>query len=156
MNRQKSYTVEEAKRILEKYCAYQERCHQEVEKRLIDLGMIQEARELIILHLFQHDFINEERFAKAYANGKFNNNHWGKLKIKYGLTKKNISSYNIKTGLNEISDDAYLQRLKKLAQKKLALTKESNKYTLKAKAVQFLSSKGYESSLIYKVLDDLI
>ena len=64
MQTQKSYTVEEAKRALEKYCAYQERCHKEVDQKLYNLNMIPEARELIIVHLIEHNFLNEERFAK--------------------------------------------------------------------------------------------
>ncbi|HAI16607.1 MAG TPA: recombinase RecX, partial [Xanthomarina gelatinilytica] len=67
----KTYTVEEAKRTLENYCAYQERCHKEVAQKLRDMRMIPEAIDVIIVHLLEHDFLNETRFAKSYVRGKF-------------------------------------------------------------------------------------
>ena len=71
MKNEKSYTVDQATKALEHFCAYQERCHKEVEQKLYDLKMIPEAKEKIIIHLLQHNFLNEERFAKAFARGKF-------------------------------------------------------------------------------------
>ena len=84
--------VEEAKRATEKYCAYQERCHKEVEQKLYDLNMIPEARDLIIVHLIEHNFLNEERFSKSYARGKFRIKKWGKQRITRELKFRNISS----------------------------------------------------------------
>ena len=66
-NKKLTYTVEEAKRKLEKYCIYQDRCHKEIEQKLFEMNMIEEAKNVIILHLMEHDFINEERFSKSYA-----------------------------------------------------------------------------------------
>ena len=81
MKNDKSYTVDEATKLLENYCAYQERCHKEVEQKLYDLNMIPEAKEKIIIHLLQHNFLNEERFAKAFVRGKFSIKNWGKQRI---------------------------------------------------------------------------
>ncbi len=66
-----TFTVEEAQKKLESYCAYQDRCHQEVEKKLYEMQMISEAKELILLYLMEYNFLNEERFAKSFARGKF-------------------------------------------------------------------------------------
>ena len=77
---QKSYTIKEAQKALEHYCSYQERTHREVDDKLQSLGMIPEVREKILISLLQNNFLNEERFAKAFARGKFNNNQWGRLK----------------------------------------------------------------------------
>ena len=77
-NKKLTYTVEEAKKRLESYCAYQDRCHLEVEKKLQEMHMIPEAREAILLHLMKHDFLNEERFAKSFARGKLSIKHWGR------------------------------------------------------------------------------
>ena len=71
MNPRKTYSVDEALKKLENYCAYQDRCHQEVEQKLFDMGMISQAKEKIILHLIEQTYLNEERFAKAYVRGKF-------------------------------------------------------------------------------------
>ena len=79
MKTHKTYTVEEARSRLEHYCAYQERCHKEVQQKLRDMKMIPEAVDLIVLHLLQHNFLNETRFAQAFARGKFNHKKWGKI-----------------------------------------------------------------------------
>ena len=156
MKNQKSYTVDEATRALEHFCAYQERCHKEVEKKLYDLNMIPEAKEKIILHLLQHNFLNEERFSKAFARGKFSIKKWGKVRIVNELKFKNISTYNIKSALNEIDDKEYLDTLYSIAEKKLPSIKETNSYKKKQKLSTFLISKGYESNLVYPISNSLI
>ncbi|AMC11596.1 recombinase RecX [Lutibacter profundi] len=156
MKKQKSYTVDEATKVLEHFCAYQERCHKEVEQKLYDLQMIPEAKEKIILHLLQHNFLNEERFAKAFVRGKFSIKKWGKIKIVNELKFKNISSYNIKTALKEINEEEYFSTLQKIAKKKMSLIREPNAFKKKNKLVTFLISKGYESELIYKIVNTLI
>lgn len=152
----KSYTVNEAQKILEHYCAYQERCHKEVEKKLRDLKMIPQAQEQIILHLLQHNFLNEERFAKAFVRGKFSIKKWGRNKIIRELKAKQISTYNIKTALKEINEEIYLETLHKIAIKKMALIKESNVYKKRNKLSNFLISKGFETNLVYKKSTELI
>lgn len=156
MKNQKSYTVIEATKAMEHYCAYQERCHKEVEQKLYDLNMIPEAQEFIILHLLQHNFLNEERFAKAFARGKFSIKKWGRIKIVSELKFKNISSYNIKSALSEIDEEDYLNTLQKIAEKKIQLIKEPNSFTKKNKLSTFLISKGFETELVYKMVNNLI
>lgn len=156
MKNEKSYTVDEATKLMENFCAYQERCHKEVAQKLYDLHMIPEAREKITLHLLQHNFLNEERFSKAFARGKFSIKNWGRIKIVNELKFRNISSYNIKTALKEIDEDAYLKTLQKIAEKKAAVIKEPNAFKKRSKLLTYLSSKGYESELIYEVINGLI
>ena len=156
MKNQKSYTVEEATKAMEHYCAYQERCHKEIEQKLYDLNMIPEAQEFIILHLLQHNFLNEERYAKAFVRGKFSIKNWGRIKIISELKFKNISSYNIKSGLKEIDEKDYIKTLQSLAEKKLRLIKESNSFKKKNKLSSYLISKGFETSLVYKVTNSII
>jgi len=156
MKNEKTYTVDEATKVLENYCAYQERCHKEVEQKLYDLKMIPEAKEHIILHLMQHNFLNEERFAKAFVRGKFSIKKWGKIKITNELKFKGISAYNIKSGLKEINQEDYLKTIQIVAEKKLKLLKEPNKYKKSAKLATFLISKGFESELVFKTTKDLI
>jgi len=156
MKTQKTYTVHEATKALEHFCVYQERCHKEVEKKLIAIKMIPEARDHIILHLLQNNFLNEERFSKAFARGKFSIKRWGKIRITNELKFRNISSYNIKSALKEINDDDYLASLNFIAEKKISLIKDTNKYAKKKKLSSYLMSKGYESNLVYKVVNELI
>jgi len=156
MQHQKSYTVDEATKLLENYCAYQERCHKEVEQKLYDLRMIPQAKEKILLHLMQHNFLNEERFAKSFARGKFSIKKWGRIKITNQLKFKNISAYNLKTALKEINEADYLKTLHQLAEKKLPLIKESNSFKKRNKLATYLISKGFESSLVYETVKSYI
>lgn len=156
MNLKKTYTVDEALKLLENYCVYQERCHKDVEQKLFELKLIPEAKEKILLHLMKHNFLNEERFAKAFVRGKFLNNNWGKQKIINELKFKNLSTYTIKSGLKEIADNEYLVKLQNLAQKKLTLIKEPNKYKKRAKLAQYLIAKGFESHLVYAACNNLV
>lgn len=156
MKNEKSYTVAEATKLMENFCAYQERCHKEVEQKLYNLNMIPEARDKIILHLLQHNFLNEERFSKAFARGKFSLKNWGRVRIVNELKFRNISSYNIKTALNEIDETDYLMTIKKVAEKKWSLIKEPNAFKKRSKLISYLSSKGYETEIIYKVMNGLL
>ena len=156
MKNEKSYTVAEATKLMENFCAYQERCHKEVAQKLYDLHMIPEARDKITLHLLQHNFLNEERFSKSFARGKFSIKNWGRIRIVNELKFRNISPYNIKTALKEIDEEVYLKTLQKVAEKKWAVIKEPNAFKKRSKLLTYLSSKGYESDLVYEVVNDLI
>ncbi|QIE59554.1 RecX family transcriptional regulator [Rasiella rasia] len=148
---QKTYTVEEAKRHLERYCAYQERCHKEVQKKLRDMRMIPEAIDLIIHHLLQHNFLNETRFAQAFARGKFKTKKWGKQRIVRELKFREISKYNITLALKEISEEAYLKTFHELAEKRLRqLEFETNIQKKKKKLADYLLYRGWESNLVWE------
>ncbi len=113
------HTVDEALTKLINYSVYRERCHKEVENKLNEMRMIPEAKEKIIMHLIEHDLLNEERFAKAFARGKFRIKKWGKQRIIRELKYKGISKYNIDSALKEISDVDYLNAFNELAEKKI-------------------------------------
>ena len=155
MKLKKSFTVDEIKRKLELYCVYQDRCHQEVETKMKEYLLIPEAKNLIFLHLMQHDFLNEERFAKSFARGKFRIKNWGKQRIIRELKFKKISAYNIKTGLKEIDNDEYLETIYKITKNRNELIKETNLFKKKKKLISFLMRKGYESDLIYKIVNEI-
>ena len=97
----KTYTVKEATIKLMQFCAYRDRTHNEVEEKLKSMNMIPEAQEQIIMHLMQENFLNEERFAKSFARGKFRIKKWGKCRIINELKIRGISPRNIQTGLKE-------------------------------------------------------
>ncbi|PHS67708.1 MAG: recombinase RecX [Flavobacterium sp.] len=154
---QKTYTVDEAKARLESYCAYQERCHKEVQKKLWEMKMIPEAQEIIILHLLKHNFLNESRFAQAFARGKFNHKKWGKQRIVRELKFKDISKYNINLGLKEINDEDYLNTFNILAEKRLLqLSSEKNLQKKRKKFADYLLYRGWESFLVYDKVRELI
>lgn len=153
--KKKSYTVEEALKAMEHYCAYQERCHKEVTTKLRNIGMFQDAQDHIILHLLQENYLNEERFSKAFARGKFNIKKWGRIRITNELKFRNISVYNIKSALKEIEAPIYLETLETLAQKKWEVTRESNYFKKKKKVIDFLLRRGFESALVYEITKEI-
>ena len=115
MHPQKTYTVDEAQKRLEHYCAYQERCHKDVTQKLYEMKMIPEARDQIIVHLLQHNFLNEERFAKAFVRGKFRIKKWGKQRLQLELKRKDINKTLISIALKEITDQDYYNTFNALA-----------------------------------------
>lgn len=147
-----TYTLEEARRSLEKYCVYQDRCHWEVEQKLRDMNMIPEARENILLHLMQHNFLNEERFSRSFARGKFKIKKWGNVRIANELKQRDISAYNIKAGLSEIPLDSYHRTLQELGRKRFDHIRETNFLKKRKKVADFLLRKGFESDLVYDLL----
>ncbi|MGZ3751462.1 MAG: regulatory protein RecX [Mucilaginibacter sp.] len=153
MDQQKKITDEKVGLAkAEHYCAYQERSQQEVRDKLYEWGLYPNVVENVIIQLIAGNFLNEERFANAYARGKFNQKGWGKNKIKQGLKFKKVSDVLIKKALNNINGDDYLQMLAKVIQKKGALLSDRDPYKRKYKLQQYALSRGYENDLISDVL----
>jgi regulatory protein len=145
----------EAKIKLESYCAYQERCTFEVLEKLKNFDLNDVEIEQLLQELKNDNFLNEERFARSYASGKFAIKSWGKNKIKSHLIAKRVPKEIIEIALNDLDYDEYLARLQQLATKKAAeLNKEKNPWTRKQKIMRFLASKGYETHLIYETIGD--
>jgi regulatory protein len=156
MQSSKAYSVTEATRKLEGYCAYQERCHKEVIQKLKDMRMIPEAIDQIVAHLIEHNFLNEERFAQSFARGKFNIKKWGRNRIVNELKQRNISRFNIKTALKEIDDSSYLKTLDELSKKRLSQITETNPQKRRKKLADYLLYRGWESQLVYQKIKELI
>ncbi|MBK9723040.1 MAG: RecX family transcriptional regulator [Saprospiraceae bacterium] len=134
---------------LQHYCAYQDRCQFEVEQKLKQLGADQEYADQIFMDLIRDDYLNEERFAKAYARGKFRIHHWGRNKIIAHLKSKFISAPLIKIGILEINEEDYLAELDRQIKKAFQEKKDIHK------TIQFLIGKGYESELVFEKTADL-
>jgi len=152
----KPYTLAEATKKMEHYCAYQDRCHKEVMGRLREMRMIPEAIDQIMGHLIQENHLNEERFAKSFVRGKFNIKKWGKNRIINELKHRHISSFNIKSALKEIDAEDYLTTLDALAKKRLAQIIETNIQKKKKKLANYLLYRGWESNLVHEKLKELI
>jgi regulatory protein len=141
---------------LQRFCAYQERSHGEVRSKLIELGVYGDNLEMIIVELIQDNFLNEERFARIYARGKFNIKRWGKVRIKQELKQKKISDYCIKKAMEEILEEDYVKALNELVIKKANLLQESDRYKLRQKLFTYLLQKGYEIERINVALDSFL
>lgn len=131
------------------YCAYQERCHSEVRSKLIEIGITGYDVDELISVLITEGFLNEERYARAFVKGKFNQLQWGRIKIRKGLSEKRVSPYCIEKGMEEIDEDAYLATLEELATRKWKKLKDKNPYTRRQKLARFLVQKGYENGLVW-------
>lgn len=150
------YSFLEAKQKIEAYCAYQDRCHSEVENKLFSWGLDEEDRNALIADLITNRFLDEERFAESFVSGKYNIKKWGRIKITQHLKQKRVSAYSIKKGLSQIEDKEYYATLVQLAEKKKSMLKpDKNIWNQKAKVMRFLNSRGFEQHLIYQVIDDI-
>ncbi len=155
MNYTTSYSLVEATQKAENYCAYQERCHQEVINKLVTMRMIPEAIDVIMVHLIEHDFLNETRFAASFARGKHRIKNWGTVRIIRELKMRGISDYNIKEGLKELVLEDYHTSFDSLAEKHWSQMTEKNKMIKRKKFCDFLLRKGFESDLVYAKMKEL-
>ena len=155
VNKIKSYTLAQAQKKLEYYCAYQERCHKEVIAKLRTLGMIPSVIDKIISELIKANYLNETRFTQSFVRGKFRIKKWGKNRILQELKVRDISSFNIKLGMKEISDDNYQKTFYDLFEKRRREVKQLTKTEQKKKIFSYMSYRGWENSKVYEALRDL-
>lgn len=148
--------VETARKKLEQYCAYQERCHKEVVQKLRLLGMQQQASDHIIAHLIANNYLNEERFAVAFARGKHRIKNWGKIRIEQELKMREISKYNINKAIKLLDEEDYLENFEKAAVKKWIDIREKDLSKKKQKWTAYFLRKGFEYNLIYDKLNELL
>lgn len=155
MEKKNIYTVKEATLKLMRYCTYQERCHKEVEQKLRNYYLTKNEQQEVIMKLIDENFLNEERFTKAFVNDKFRLQKWGRHRITRELKFRQISEYLIRVGMQEIEEEEYLNTFDHLFNKKLRSIQEKNPLKLKKKVADFLFRKGYESELIYDRLQQI-
>ena len=126
-----------------------------MQQKLWDLGVSRSVHDEIISGLIEEDYLNEERFARMFAGGKFRVKNWGKKKIEYALKEKKVSSYSISKGLKEIDEEDYHQLLVKLAEKKHESLRSEQYLVRKKKTIDYLFQKGFEPDLINRVVNNL-
>ncbi|TWP24401.1 RecX family transcriptional regulator [Apibacter muscae] len=157
MNLIQLYTVSDIKKKLASYCAYQDRCHWEVEEKLKEYYFLDdEEKGGILVWLIQNDFLNEERFALSYTRGKFNLKKWGKIKIRQKLKQKKIPERLILLSFEEIDEQDYIKSLEKIAETKWNSLKNESILIKKKKLISYLIQKGYEFELIQNSIDSLV
>ena len=135
----KTYTLDEAKEKMQRFCAYQERCHKEIIQKLRSMRMIPAAIDVIVVYLIENNFLSEERFAKSFVRGKFHNKKWGRVRIVRELKLRGITHFLIQEALEEIEEE-YEETFDEIARKKLA---------------DYLLYKGWESHLVYDKVAEL-
>lgn len=139
------------------YCLYQERSHKEAKNKLYELGCNADEVAEHLIALIQADVLNEERYARALARGKFRMKGWGKRKIIQQLKQQEISDPCIKKALTEINDTDYWATAEKLANKKLdSIKSEKNHFTRRQKIYRYMTQKGYESSIVNEIINEIL
>jgi regulatory protein len=146
-------SVTEAKRKIEAFCAYQERCHKEVEEKLKSMGMIDESIAHIIGHLIEQNYLNEERFTVQFTLGKLRIKSWGLERILRELKLRGISSYNLKKAATVFEEEPYLDIFDQLAQRKIEAVQGLSLETRKKKVFEYLRYRGWSTELIYEKLN---
>lgn len=152
----KPISVPEARVKIFRYCAYQERCHQEVRNKLYEYGLHGSEIEQLITDLITDGYLNEERFARSYAGGKFRMKNWGRLRIIRELEWRNITPFCIKSALSEIDEQEYIEALRNLLEKKSSLVEEENVFVKRDKLAGFAIQKGFEPELVWGVVREII
>ena len=150
-------TLKELKTRMERFCAYQERCHMEVKTKLRQIGAFRDDSDAVISHLIQNDYLNETRFTVLYVRSKFSIKKWGKKRIINELKHRKITIYNINKALEQITEEDYILTFNKLAEKRWdQLIRNKDSLTQrKKKLVSYLQYRGWENDLIFDALNKL-
>lgn len=136
-------------------CSRMEYCQGDIRKKLQSWGLSTDDENRIIESLIRENFLNDDRYAKAFVRDKFRYNKWGKLKIAAHLKAKHVNSEIIRSALTEIDSDEYINILKNLINSHRKTIKAKNQYDLKGKLLRYGTSKGFESSILYDILNEM-
>lgn len=140
---------------LTRFCLYRERCNYEVVRKMYDLQIPIEKHEPYLSQLKEENYLNEERFIKAYIDAKIYSKKWGKKKIMAELSMKKVTKNVVQKYFLEVDDEVYMSNLHHLAERKWSSLSKKEDRSKIAAMYQFLGSKGYESDLIKDVLNEL-
>ena len=155
IKKQKPVSKTQALRKLENFCAYQDRSYREVAEKLKTFDLNQTDEKEILDALIEEKFLDENRYVNSFVRGKLNLKKWGKVKIEMRLRREGIPETLIRKALGDINKDEYTLILKQLIEKKMKGISSKNKQELKYKAATYAIQKGYETELVWKVVNDL-
>ena len=150
-------TPDEARAKAERYCAYQDRCHQEVRRKLFDLGLRAADVDQVMARLIEDKFLDEERFARSYARGKFRIKRWGRRRIERELRARQVSRFCIRAGLSELDGFDYEGALEALLRKRAAaLGDDLHPYARRQNLLEHALRKGYETEVAVAVATRIV
>jgi regulatory protein len=154
MSFRKTYTPSQALEKAKHFCGYQERSHAQVKEKLYGWGLRKAEVEEILSKLIEEDYLNEERFATAFAGGKFRIKQWGKVKIAHALKQQQVSAYNLQIAMREVDPDTYQKTLEKVARKKWTSLQGKRLTPLhrQLKTRAYLLQRGYEPAIVQEIL----
>mgnify|MGYP000864398607 CR=1 FL=1 len=149
------HDLEDALQKLRYFCSFQERHTAEVKGKLVSLGVPAAMHEPVIERLRAEKFLDNTRFAGAFARGKFRINKWGRKKIRHELAGRGIPEAVIIKGLEEIDEAEYMDTLRELVSRKFKEIKGEKKLTVRNKILTFVTGKGYETDLVLEAINEL-
>lgn len=150
------YTYQQALDALQHYCAYQDRCHKEVRQKLRSLRIDEDVADTVICDLIQEKYLNEERYARSFARGKFKIKRWGRQKITRELRQREVSAYCIRKAMTEIDEEEYGQVMENELLRRNRLEKKGlHPYLKRRKLADYMFQRGFESHLTWALIDEL-
>ncbi len=149
------YDLNEAREKIRRYCVYRERSHREVEERLKDMALNTNAIDQLLLELIEEGFLNEERFARAYVRGKFNQKGWGRQKIEQALHWHRIHPGLLQRALEEIDPREYQNRLDEILRKRWEHAQEESDFAQRGAVARYAWQRGFENDLIWERIEAL-
>lgn len=141
---------------IRRWCAMQERCVVDVKIHALAMGLSEKETDQVIEALQEEGFVDEERYAKLYAGSKFRNKNWGRARISGELRARQVPEDIIQIGLSEIDEEEYRKRIIEMVEHKISVTDRSNTLLFKHRLAKPAIAKGYESSLVHEIIDELI
>ncbi|MBN1340497.1 MAG: RecX family transcriptional regulator [Bacteroidales bacterium] len=138
---------------IRKYCAFQERCIADVKSKLMEWKVQEHHIDEVIRILLRDNYLNEERYARVFAGGKFRNNKWGKFKIMKALQQKQIPELYIQMGVREIDEQEYRETLRRLISAKKSEIRDSDPVRVELKIMNYTFGKGFEPELVREILN---
>ncbi len=151
----KTLTPAQAREKIRRYCAFQERSHQEVRNKLYEYGVYRSDIDEMLTDLITEGYLNEERFSKAFAGGKFRMKKWGRIKISHALESKGISPNCIRIGLKEIDETSYVNTLRELLEEKSRQIDKESIFVLRDRISKYAIQKGYEPEIVWTEINQL-
>ncbi|QOR73645.1 RecX family transcriptional regulator [Cruoricaptor ignavus] len=149
--KKKLFTFEEIKQKMANYCAYQDRCHSEVEQKMREFVLIPEAKEEILLYLIRENYLNEERFTRSFIRGKFYQKHWGRNKIRQHLKLKGVPEKLMNSCFDEIDEEDYFETAKKEWEKYHGRLRGMQDYQKNIKTTRYLMGRGFEWEVLQEI-----
>jgi regulatory protein len=152
--RRKILTEDQALQKLRHFCRYQERCKNDVLIKMRTLLLPASMQTSMITRLTSEGFLDDQRFANAYAEGKFSNNGWGRQKIIYELRSRKFEPSAIKQAVSAIDADLYLRKLDKLVKTRYDSLTDEKIPVRRKKTIEYLMARGYEYDLVRLAVED--
>ncbi len=138
---------------LENFCDYQERCIQEVQKKLQNFELSAADKKAVFEHLQANKYLDQARFIGSFVRDKFRFRRWGRIRLRQELWKRGVAPDDIDSALDEeITEEAYAEQLAELIAIKNRVLREEDPYKRKQKLARFALGRGFEMGLIWESL----